>query len=71
MLAPLAVSVVLLPLQIVALAGEIETVGVGVTVTVAAAVPEQVVASVTVSEYDVLAVGETTMEVVVSEVLHA
>ena len=38
MVAPLAVSVVLLPLQMVALAGEIVTVGVGVTFTVMDAV---------------------------------
>jgi hypothetical protein len=65
---PEAVNVELAPLQVVSVAGVILAVTV-VTVTVAAAVAEQPAALVTVTVYDVVAVGDTVIAAVVALVL--
>jgi hypothetical protein len=58
------VSVVLAPLQIATVAGEIAAIGSGFTVTVLEAVPEHPLASDTVTVYVVVVVGETVMAAV-------
>jgi hypothetical protein len=67
---PLAVSVMLPPLQIAAVAGEIAAVGGGLTVTVLLAVAVQVLAAVTVTVYVVVDTGETVMAAVFAALLH-
>lgn len=64
--APFAVSVVLLPEQIVALEAETVTVGEGFTVIKRVAVPEQP-PEVPVTVYVVVVAGETVIDVPVSD----
>lgn len=67
---PLAVSVVLCPLQIATEAGDTEAIGTAFTLTVPLAVALQLAALVTVTVYVMIEVGLTVIAAVVAVVLH-
>ena len=67
----MAVSVALSPLQIVAMDGEMDAVGVVLNVTVCEAVAEQLAPILTVTVYVVVLVGETVIAAVFEPLLQA